>query len=165
MKKTIISLFIIVLAFTTFLVSETNAQCRQQLVYACATHQDPNASASIYLRDFNTKLRRATKTPVKETGTKWTIVLNKDAKYRFNLCVPDGVEGQVVLTLYDSQHPEFSKPYCSTYDKDKDKDYPSFDFVCQKSGMYYVSIRFKENSEAKKTCAVGILSFVSSGGK
>jgi len=154
MKKIIIS-FIIVIAFSTLTLDKVNAQCRQQMVYSCATKEN-----SIYLRDFNTKLR---KVKSGESGTKWTVVLNKDAHYKFNLCTPEGDDG-VVLTLYDSQHPEKTNPYGSTYDKKNNKDYESFDFVCRKSGMYYVSIRFKENSEQKKTCAVGILSFVSSGG-
>ncbi len=150
MKKIIIS-FIIVFAFSTLVLDKVNAQCRQQMVYSCAT-----TTNSIYLRDFNTKLRNGSG----ETGTKWTVVLNKDARYRFSLCTPDGADN-VVLTLYDSQHPEKTAPYVSTYNKDTGKDLEHFDFICRKSGMYYVSIRFKENTKQKKTCAVGILSFVS----
>lgn len=130
-----------------------NAQCKQQLVYSCATEGN-----AIYLRDFNTKLKKATGD--EDSGTKWTVVLNKGTHYRFNLCTPEGFDDKVVLTLYDSQNPEFDGPYGSTWDKESDKDYSSFDFVCQKSGMYYVSIRFKDEDEDKKTCAVGILSFV-----
>lgn len=157
MKKVIIS-FIIVFAFSALVIDKANAQCRQQMVYSCAT----DGIQSIFLRDFNTKLRNVRSG---ETGTKWTVVLNKDARYRFNLCTPDGFENDVVLTLYDSQHPEETNPYGSTYDKKTGKDHKSFDFVCKKSGMYYVSIRFKPDSQQKKTCAVGILSFVSSGGE
>ena len=153
MKQIIITL-VAFFALTLF-ISNVNAQCRQQMVYSCATKTE-----SIYLRDFNTKLKK-TKAGA-ESGTKWTVVLNKDAHYRFNLCTPSADEGTVVLTLYDSQNPEFSKPYGSTYDKNTKKDYSSFDFHCRKSGMYYVSIRFKEGQGTRKTCAVGILSFVGS---
>ena len=77
MKQIIISLITI---FTlTSLVSNVNAQCRQQMVYSCATK-----GQSIYLRDFNTKLKKGRSGS--ETGTKWTVVLNKGTRYRFNVC-------------------------------------------------------------------------------
>ena len=136
------------------LPNSVKAQCRQQMVYTCATK-----GQSIYLRDFNTKLKN---TNNNDSGTRWTVVLNKDAKYRFNLCTPDGFEHKVILTLYDSQHPEKTNPWGATFNTSTGDFYESFDFVCKKSGMYYVSIRFKEGVTDKKTCAVGIMSFVGS---
>ena len=152
MKKIIITL-IVVFAIFSFLPKKAQAQCRQQMVYSCATK-----GQSIYLRDFNTKL----KNNQTQSGARWTIVLNKDAHYRFNLCTPEGFENKVILTLYDSQHPEKTTPYGSTYDPKTGKHIDHFDFICRKSGMYYVSIRFKEGVSDRKTCAVGILSFVGS---
>ena len=155
MRKIIITL-VAIFSIISFLPKQSKAQCRQQMVYACATKEN-----SIYLRDFNTKLKNPGGKST-ETGSRWTIVLNKDAHYRFNLCTQEGYEDKVVLTLYDSQHPETTNPYGSTYDAKTGKHYDSFDFICRKSGMYYVSIRFKPGVKAKKTCAVGILSFVGS---
>ncbi|MBQ5576400.1 MAG: hypothetical protein IIT37_10185, partial [Bacteroidales bacterium] len=60
----------------------------------------------------------------------------------------------------DSEHPENQKPYGCTYDKVTKSDRKSFDFICNKTGMYYISIRFKPGEGGKKGCAVGILSFV-----
>jgi hypothetical protein len=141
----------VILFFVSFFVFSANvdtiAQCKQQMVYDCAT----NTRDAIYLRDFNTKLKKTH--PDEPSGTKWTVVLNKGTRYRFNLCTPEG-GGDVLLTLYDAQHPELTAPWGST------KEHDSFDFVCKKSGMFYVSIRFKDDGEKKKTCAVGILSFV-----
>jgi hypothetical protein len=154
MKKIIITV-IAAFAIISFLPKQSNAQCRQQMVYTCATK-----GQSIYLRDFNTKLKNSKNRS--ESGARWTVVLNKDAHYRFNLCTPEGYENKVILTLYDSQHPERTSPYGSTYDSKTGKHYDSFDFVCRKSGMYYVSIRFKPGVRVRKTCAVGILSFVGS---
>ncbi len=133
---------------------KAHAQCKQQMVYACATK-----GKSIYLRDFNTKLRSSKQ---HERSARWTVVLNKDAHYRFNLCTPEGYEDKVIMTLYDSQHPEKTNPYGSTYDLKTGQHSDSFDFICRKSGMYYISIRLKEGVKIKKTCAVGILSFVGS---
>ncbi len=151
MKKLVIPL--LVLYFIVGLGSlSVQAQCKQQMVYQCATKGN-----SIYLRDFNTKLKKNT-----SPSAKWTVVLNKDAHYRFNLCTQPGYEDKVILTLYDTQHPEKTNPYGSTYDPKTGKHRDSFDFICRKSGMYYVSIRLKEGTNVKKTCAVGILSFVGS---
>ncbi|MBN2662571.1 MAG: hypothetical protein JXR68_02875 [Bacteroidales bacterium] len=153
MKKTIITIIAAFVIFS-FLPNKAEAQCRQQMVYTCATK-----GQSIYLRDFNTKLKN---TSTNDAGTRWTVVLNKDAHYRFNLCTPDGFENKVILTLYDSQHPEKTSPYGSTFNATTGDHYEQFDFICKKSGMYYVSIRFKDGVTDKKTCAVGIMSFVGS---
>ncbi len=153
MKKIIITL-IVAFTFISFLPKKTEAQCRQQMVYSCAT----KGQGSIYLRDFNTKL----KNKKNENGARWTVVLNKGARYRFNLCTPEGFENEIILTLYDSQHPEETAPYGATYDPVTKEHISAFDFVCGSSGMYYVSIRFMKNAKIKKTCAVGIMSFVGS---
>lgn len=148
MKKTT---FILLLSAFFFLFvgnNEAKAQCKQQMVYQCAT----KGRNAIYLRDFNTKLRKVR--PGEESGTKWTVVLNKGTRYRFILCTPPEFEDKVVLTLFDSQHPE-DVPWGKTED-----GRPIFDYVCGRSGMYYVSIRFKDGKGSKKTCAVGIMSFV-----
>lgn len=128
---------------------EAEAQCKQQMVYKCAT----KGGNAIYLRDFNTKLNRVRSG--KDDGTKWTVVLNKGTRYRFILCTPPGLEDQVVLTLFDGQHPEDENPWLKTSENRNVMDY-----ICRRSGMYYVSIKWKEGYGDKKSCAVGILSFV-----
>jgi hypothetical protein len=144
----------ILIAITTFFIfapkEEVKAQCKQQKVYECA-RQGGNA---IYLRDFNTKLR-SVKSSADLNGTKWPVVLNRGTRYRFILCTPAGSGNDVKLTLFDSKSPETS-PYNSTEKSGSDM----FDFVCNRSGVYYVSIRLKDDVKNQKTCAVGILSFV-----
>ena len=151
MNKVFLSLVFI--AFIIGVANEkVNAQCKQQVVYNCAT----NNGKAIYLRDFNTKLR---KSKGADSGTKWAVVLNKGTHYRFNLCAQSGFESSVVLTLFDAKHPE-NAPYVQTKSTNDPKTDNRFDFICQKSGTYYVSIRFKPGVEGKKSCAVGVLSFV-----
>ena len=144
----------ILIAITSFFIfapqKEINAQCKQQKVYHCA-RQGGNA---IYLRDFNTKLK-SVRSDRDINGTKWPVVLNRGTRYRFILCTQPGFGNDVSLTLFDSRHPE-TKPWNSTEKSGGDM----FDFVCQRSGVYYVSIRFLEGKGRNKTCAVGILSFV-----
>ncbi len=149
MKK-IISTLILALFFIGF-NTYTKAQCRQQFVYSCAKD---NGNA-IYLRDFNVKLRRQKSGDKNPPEARFSVVLNKGTRYRFNICDPDG-PGKTVLRLMDGNKKLAST---SVIDKatNKVKNYPSFDFVCQKSAIYHVSIYRKDGA---KGCAVGILSFV-----
>lgn len=148
MKKiTIISLIVALFLFASNQNAE--AQCKQTMVYDCATK-----TKAIYLRDFNAKLKRI-EVPEDEAGIKWSVVLNKGTRYRFNLCTPEGFEGAVVLTLYDSTNPEATSEWTT-----KGKTDDTFDFIATRSGAYYVSIKFAKGQGDKKTCAVGILSFV-----
>ena len=150
MKKITIP-FIFVLVFTTLMSDKANSQCSQDAVYYCATK-----NKAIYLGDFNTELI-ATTYPEEI----WTVILNKDAHYRFRLCMPSEAFGDVVLTLCSTRNAENSKNYASTYNKATKKDNSYFDFYCNQTGIYYVYIGLKENSKEKKTCAVAVLSFVS----
>jgi hypothetical protein len=153
MNRIILS-FILITFIVGIAVSEANAQCKQQVVYNCAT----NNGKAIYLRDFNTKLNKAREDG--ETGMKWPVVLNQGTHYRFNLCTQDGFENSVELVLSDSKHHEDTDPYAVTKPTNDPKTHNRFDFICQKSGTYYVSIRFIKGVEGKKSCAVGVLSFV-----
>lgn len=143
MKKIIIPLI-----FSLFLIESvtTNAQCKQTFVYACAKE---NGNA-IYLRDFNVKLRGKRRRDESAPVARFSIVLNKGTRYRFNLCPDEDSKGRAVLKLYDGKRKLASTFY-------KGKDIKSFDFDCKKSAIYYVTISMKDG---EKGCAVGILSFV-----
>lgn len=151
---------LIIIGLVLFVViagsDDAKAQCRQQLVYSCAT----NNGGAIYLRDFNAKLKKARGNNKPASVVRFSVVLNRGTHYRFNLCEPVNKTAKtkgksVVLKLYDTH-----RVHGSTFDDAKNVDRKGFDFVCQKSGVYYVSIGFKKNAETQKGCAVGILSFV-----
>ncbi len=154
MNRIILSLMFIGFMVVGVSVNSVNAQCKQQVVYSCATDN----GKAIYLRDFNTKLKKAK--GGNKSGTKWSVVLNKGTHYRFNLCPQSGYESRVVLTLFDARHPEDTKPYVKTKSTSDPKTNNRFDFICTSTGTYYVSIRFKPGANAKKSCAVGVLSWV-----
>jgi hypothetical protein len=145
----------ILIAITSFFIfiprAEVNAQCKEQRVYHCARL----GGNAIYLRDFNTKLK-AVRSERDINGTKWPVVLNRGTRYRFILCEQTDIgTKEVKLTLFDTKNPE-TDPINSTEKTGSEM----FDFVCQRSGVYYVSIRFMDGKGKKQTCAVGILSFV-----
>ena len=114
-----------------------------------------NNKDAVYLRDFCTKLRKVSLGDI--GGSKWTVVLNNGAGYLFTLCTDEGFEDKIVMKIYDSKHPETNPLGESRYMKNKTY---GFEFLCEKSGMYYISIRFRSGEGTKKTCAIGILSFL-----
>jgi len=150
-----------IIAITAFFIIAfefaAKAQCKQQFVYTCAR----KGGNAIYLRDFNTKMKADRND--RESGTKWTTVLNEGIRYRFILCTPEAGNNEIVMTLYDSRHPEKQSktnskvgPLNSTLKAGRG----SFDYICRRSGMYYISIRYTTSSQKRKTCAVGIQAFV-----
>ncbi len=138
---------IILLAFTINIKSQCSFS-----VYECASDNE-NA---IYLSNFDIKLKYNKK---EKTGNKWPIILAKGIRYRFNICTIDGFQDKVIMSLYDKTHPE-ETPLSSTNISKTNTDIKMFDFVCRKSGTYYISIRYKDYKGRKKACAVGVVSFV-----
>lgn len=150
MKKIAIAFFIAIAFSFVALPKQAQAQCNQKLVYKCAT-QHENA---IYLRDFNAKLQKGRKGEPPPVA-KFSVVLNKGTHYLFSLCDPQGFDGRSVLKLYGS-----NRYYGGTYVPSTGKVYDSFEFICKKTGTYYVFIHYRKGYEPKKGCAVGILSYL-----
>jgi len=124
-------------------------QSRHQLVYDCAV----KPHTGIYLRDFNTRLKSAR--PGKKSGTEWTVKLNKNTIYRFNLCASHGIQEYVVMKLYEEKRSEA----CPLLEVNVDENI--HDFYCLKTGLYYVSIRSNQTADDKFVTGVGagILSY------
>lgn len=146
--KRVYILFLLI--FTFLCVQEkASAQCNQKDVYKCAT---ANGNTAIYLRDFNAKLQKSKKG--EPDVAKFSVIMNKGTTYRLSVCDPEGFEGRSILFLYSN-----NKLLESTYNESTNQD-QSFDFICKKSGTYYIFISYKKGKKEKKGCAVGILAFV-----
>ena len=89
-----------------------------------------------------------------EVLAKFSMVLSKNTNYRFSICNHPDSEGEAVLQLYD-----MATLQGATYMESLGKDFPFFDFKCQKTGVYHIFISFQEGKSGK---AVGILSYVQS---
>ncbi len=118
------------------------------LVEQCAKNAGENAT---YLKDFIVKLRAA------EPGSKYPVanyplVLSKNNVYRFSVCSTEQSEGKAVIKLYDSNRLIFS-----SYDEETNEEFNPFNFLCQKTGIYYVIISFVDGKSGE---AIGILSYV-----
>jgi len=120
-------------------VSELTAQCAA------------SAGDVTYLKDFPAKLDAGTPGG-KPPSAKFSMLLSKNTSYRFTICNAPDSDGEAVLEIFD-----LNLLIGSTYNKTTGKDYPSFDFKCQKTGVYHIFISFKEGKSGN---AVGIMSFV-----
>jgi hypothetical protein len=145
MKKIIKSTF--ALLFLLSISGTVYSQSDMELVGQCAA----SAGDVTFLKDFVVKLDAGTPGG-KPPQAKYSMVLSKNTNYRLSICNAPDSEGEAVLQLFD-----MSTMMGATYMESLGKDYPSFDFKCQKTGVYHIFIFFKDGKPGK---AAGILSFV-----
>ncbi|NMB63441.1 MAG: hypothetical protein GYA16_01085 [Spirochaetes bacterium] len=110
-----------------------------------------NAGAdATYLKDFdvqNSIVETVNKVPV----ARFSMMFSKNIIYRFTICNNESAS-HPMLQLFD-----MTTLLGSTYNASTGKEYQSFDFECQKTGVYHVLISF---IDGRKGNAVGIISFV-----
>jgi len=143
MKK----LILLVSALVFAIPSMVRAQDVSQLTAQCAA----NAGDVMYLKDFVVKLDQGTTGGAPPTA-RFALLLSKSVVYRFSICTAPNSEGEAVLQLFD-----MNTMLGSTYVSATGKEFPSFDFKCQKTGVYHVFISFKEGKAGE---GVGIMSYV-----
>lgn len=140
--------FIILLSVLTFTVTNLlHAQDVSQLTAQCAA----NAGDVMYLKDFVVKLDQGTAGGAPPTA-RFALLLSKNVVYRFSICTAPSSNGEAVLQLFD-----MNTLLGSTFISATGKEFPFFDFKCQKTGVYHVFISFKEGKAGE---GVGIMSYV-----
>ncbi len=143
MKKFILILAVISFALTEHVLSQDVSQLTAQ----CAA----NAGDVMYLKDFVVKLDPGTPGGA-PPAARFALLLSKGIVYRFSICSAANSDGEAVLQLFD-----MNLLLGSTFISATGKDYPFFDFKCQKTGVYHVFISFKEGKAGE---GVGIMSYV-----
>ena len=136
-----------ILLSVAFISVNVAAQDNVELVAQCAA----SAGDVTYLKDFVVTLDAGTPGGIPPKA-KFSVVLSKSTQYRFSVCNAPTSEGEAVLQLYD-----MNVLMGTTYLENTGKDYPYFDFKCQKTGVYHIFISFKEGKPGN---AVSVLSFV-----
>lgn len=129
-----------------FAVASLKAQCNEQLVNVCY----PTIDGYTYLKDFKFRLKEASPENLKPTA-KFQLILSKDTKYLLTACDAEEYEGKVIYQLFDA-----TGLLASSYNPQTKKHYESIEFVCKKSGLYYLAYTFEDN---KKGCAIGMVAF------
>ena len=138
---------VILLFFALSCPFPTRAQDISQLTAQCAA----NAGEVMYLKDFIVKLDAGTPGGAPPTA-RFALLLSKSVVYRLSICTAPNSEGEAVLQLFD-----MNTLLGSTFITATGKEFPFFDFKCQKTGVYHVFISFKEGKAGE---GVGVLSYV-----
>jgi len=138
--------FFLIVSLGLFVMS-AHSQDISQLTAQCAA----NAGDVMYLKDFVVKLDQGTPGGAPPTA-RFALLLSKNVVYRFSICTAPNSTGEGVLQLYDG-----GTMIGSSYIPSTGKEFPFFDFKCQKSAVYHVFISFKEGKAGE---SVGIMSYV-----
>jgi len=141
--------YVIVALFAIFILNNNSAKAQsgQELVDLCNIIADD----ATYLKDFQVKLDAA-KPGEEKPNMKFSVVLSKSTQYRFSICNSKDYPGKAIISLYDN-----NRLLGTNYVVATGKNYPSFDFKCQSTGVYHIFIDFKEGEQG---LAVVLLSFV-----
>ena len=110
----------------------------------------PSIDGYTYLKDFKFRLKEASAENPRPTA-KFQMILSKDTKYLLTACNAEEYPGKVIYQLFDA-----SGLLASSYNPQTKKHYESVEFVCKKSGLYYIAYTFEDN---KKGCAIGMVAF------
>ncbi|GAG07032.1 unnamed protein product, partial [marine sediment metagenome] len=81
-----------------FIHSNVNAQSPEQLVRICSSSAGADAT---YLKDFQVQLEQANPDQRPPFG-KFSVVLQKNTKYRFTICNSEDSPGKAILQLFDA---------------------------------------------------------------
>ena len=103
-------------------------------------------SEATYLRDFKIRLDAADPAPIQ----RYPVVLKKGNRYRFSIASSKDFEG--IMKLFDS-----NRLMATTNNPATGADYPSFDYICTKTGAYHLFFSFKDG---KAGMGVGVLSLL-----
>ena len=125
-----------------------HAQTEAQKVEICSGISGKDAT---YVKDFQVQLQAAEgneKSPI----AKYSMILQKDTKYRLTICTDDDSPGKGFVQLLDT-----GSLLASSYNSTTVKEYKGFDIDIQKTGVYHIFVQFHDGKAGK---AVVILSFV-----
>ena len=142
-KFIILSLFAI-LSITSISVY---GQCDNNFISKCAQ----SGGKAKYVKHFRIRFKEAPNKNKISEG-KFTLMLNKGNHYRFNICNDPSKPGTTIMEL-SNDFTEFG----SNFNGSTNKTYKAFDFVCSKTGPYYIKMFFKDGKEG---CGVCVLTLV-----
>ncbi|MCK5822774.1 MAG: hypothetical protein KAG95_02150 [Bacteroidales bacterium] len=140
MKRIIFYTILILFLFNNNIYAQSD-----ELVNVCAL----DIGNATYLKDFKVKLQQSSVKP--SPSTKFSVLLNKGTIYQLNVCDAAGYEGKAVLMLFDHSK------LLGSNQKGDGTLMKAFGFQCQKTGVYNISVSFKNG---KQGAAVTILSYM-----
>lgn len=141
--------FIIFSLFTLFTITSVNTfgQCNNAFIGKCAK----SGGQAKYVKHFRIRFQEAPNKNKISEGS-FTLMLNKGNHYRFLICNDPSKPGATIMELSN----DFTQ-FGSNYNAANDTQYKAFDFICSKTGPYYIKMFFKEGKEG---CGVCVLTLV-----
>lgn len=130
-----------------FANSDILAQCDNAFITTCSK----SGGESKYIKHFRIRFEEA-KNKKKISEGNFTIMLSKGNHYRFMVCNDASKPGETIIDLSN----DFSQ-FGSNYNAQSDKLYKAFDFLCTKTGPYYLKMHFKDGQAG---CGVCVLTLV-----
>ncbi|WP_439181958.1 hypothetical protein [Carboxylicivirga taeanensis] len=141
MKKLFYSFLIL---FTVSVLS-VSAQCSDDLLKTALKEM----GSSQYIKDFTVEMVKERK-DVKTGYVKFSVVLNSNTQYKFNIVNGASNTEKMIMQLKQSD-----KLISSNFHNGK--MYDEFQFICRKTGVYHLYFSFKGGQEG---CAKAVLSLV-----
>jgi len=137
-------IFIALAAFFAISIS-VNAQCDNTLIDSCKA----NLGETIYLKHFKVRFAKGSKS--RQAGSaNFSVYLTKGTLYKFTTANDKTLEGKAIIKLYDD-----FRFYGGNIDEKSKTIASSFGLLCQKTGIYYLTIKFHDEKEG---CAAVMLS-------
>lgn len=127
---------IFLLAFTLF----------SQFLFAQCNMDDLTDKCALQISDF-----KYIKAFDSDTKKEFQYVFSKDHSYFLAICDQLAASGKMEVNLYDRNH----KLVATNYNKQTKKYYPSINYKCSATGVYYIEVNFNEGDG----CGVTVLAF------
>jgi hypothetical protein len=141
-------LFILISVLFLLNITEVSAQCDNAFIAKCSSD---GGSSVKYIKHFRIRFTQATSKKKISKG-KFTLMLNKGNHYRFYICDDPSKPGETIMELSNDM-----TKFGSNYNAASGTKYKAFDFVCNKTGPYYIKMYFKDG---KAGCGVCVLTLV-----
>ncbi len=114
---------------------------RKKRVQECASKAGDGA---IFLKEFVVSIPKGNSTEP-EPAYRESVLLRGNNLYRFNVC---NDRGHAIISLYDKE-----KMFITSYQASTNRSYNPINFLCRKTGQYYVVITCK-NGRAGETVVI-----------
>lgn len=123
------------------------AQCDNEFIANCSN----SGGDTKYIKHFRIRFAES-KNEKKRSEGQFTIMLMKGNHYRFLVCNDPSKPGETIIELSNN----FAQ-FGGNYNAAEDKQYRAFDFVCSKTGPYYLKMFFKDGNEGCGVCVITLV--------
>lgn len=125
------------------------AQCDQAFIDKCSS---ANGASVKYVKHFRIRFTEAMKGK-SVSEAKYSIMLSKGSHYRFYVCNDETKPGHTVVEMSS----DAAGSCGGNINPTTGAEYKAFDFVCSKTGPYYLKMFFKDGKEGCGVCVMTLV--------